>query len=50
MEVEPDTFVALKTLRDGRSSMAAQALTRVAARSCSPVWNQVRSQGRGVKR
>ncbi|PNH11718.1 hypothetical protein TSOC_001410 [Tetrabaena socialis] len=37
-EVEPDTFVAA---RGSGSASAAQAVTRVAARSCRPEWNQV---------
>ncbi|KAG2429296.1 hypothetical protein HXX76_011064 [Chlamydomonas incerta] len=40
VEVEPDTFVAAKRLRDGREGGGAQALTRVVGGTRRPVWNQ----------
>ncbi len=40
MEVEPDTFVAAKRLRDGREGGSAQALTRTVGSTRRPVWNQ----------
>ncbi|KAG2437608.1 hypothetical protein HYH02_011248 [Chlamydomonas schloesseri] len=40
VEVEPDTFVAAKRLRDGREGGGAQALTRTVAGTRRPVWNQ----------
>ena len=40
VEVEPDTFVAAKRLRDGREGGGAQALTRVVSGTRRPVWNQ----------
>ncbi|KXZ56514.1 hypothetical protein GPECTOR_1g461 [Gonium pectorale] len=41
VEVEPDTFVAAKSLREAEGSSGAQALSRCVARSCRPAWHQV---------
>lgn len=37
-EEAPTTFVAVKTLKDSRANLSAQAVTKVVGRSCSPVW------------